>query len=950
MVGKTLGHYEVLEPLGAGGMGEVFRARDTTLDRDVAIKVLHAETADDPERLARFEREAKLLAALNHPNIATIHGLEVADGVEFIAMELVEGTPLSRLLAQKGRLEVDEALHIAVQIAGALAAAHDKSIIHRDLKPSNITWSENDPVKVLDFGLAKPLRTQISEEDLSHTPTISIDETRSGVILGTASYMSPEQARGGDLDERTDIWSFGCVLYEMITGRKAFTAANLADTMVAVIREEPDWAAVPTETPATLQAVIVRCLHKEPGRRYASGRELADELAAIVRELQSVTGAAPAGAHGEGESSSALKLVAGATAVLAVALALSQIFDLSGRTGPPLAVKSIGAAVTWPSREAEPRISPDGQWLSFISDRDGTTDLFVRAVSGGDEQKVAVDLVGATGQVWSPDGTKIAYLTERGNETLLEVIPMLGGPVEASAIYPSSTDITLDRWVGDSIYLNERLALVRFDVEERTFHQALEFTLEDRPRTGARMRPDGSLIVYSKVHEGQEDLWISAPDGSGEERLTDSPARDFNPTWVGNDHVVFRSHRSGESDVWALELGDRTPRLLTTLSQTIGALEGGASTQTLALVLVGSTANLASVDTAGSDEATLTHDSLDDFWPDLSAEGGTIAFQRTKPVPSLGLGVLDARIYVGAFNGSSVSSERVVVDDGFWPLLSADAGFLSYVKISPPERDAEVQEARIELQVMDVTTRSTAAVTDRFRPPPRGLFPMDWSAINARWAHTSSTLFFVAFNDEGNTTIRSARMSPEGVLANDEIVAAEDPGIRLEDLLLSNDDRFLLYTKNHRDGRREIFRRDLHSGDESLLLASEAVASARPHGWLDDGSVIVLRGRSNPDATGRIEVLSLGTDGDITPLGEIDNAFDHSAVLDPETRELYLVAVVDRIHELVAYSLVDGSTRPVAKSARPNTTFSGLRLSASNKLLFSRHERIQDIWLIHLDS
>ncbi len=250
MVGKTLGHYEILAPLGEGGMGQVYRARDTTLDRDVAIKVLPEDFASDANRLARFEREAKLLASLNHPNIATIHGFDESDGVRFIAMELVEGQSLAERIEASGRIDVDEALEIARRIALALEAAHEAGVIHRDLKPANVQVAPDGTVKVLDFGLAKAYAADGSEpsSDLSHSPTM-MAATGTGVIMGTAPYMCPEQARGQPVDKRSDIWSFGCVLYEMLVGKRAFDGKTVSDTMAAILKEEPDWASLPAATP-----------------------------------------------------------------------------------------------------------------------------------------------------------------------------------------------------------------------------------------------------------------------------------------------------------------------------------------------------------------------------------------------------------------------------------------------------------------------------------------------------------------------------------------------------------------------------------------------------------------------------------------------------------------------------------------------------------------------------
>jgi Tol biopolymer transport system component len=261
-----LGSYEVLSPLGAGGMGEVYRARDSKLGRDVALKVLPEAFARDAEPMARFEREAQILASLNHPNIASIYGLEESGGVHALVMELVEGPTLAERIAA-GPLPMDEVLASARQIAEGLEYAHERGIVHRDLKPSNVKVTAEGQVKILDFGLAKALVPDEPAVDISTSPTLSLRSTRAGVILGTAAYMSPEQAKGKKIDRRTDIWAFGCVLYEMLSGKQCFQAETVSETLAAVLMKEPDWSTLPESTPPRLRELLRRCLNKDPKQR-----------------------------------------------------------------------------------------------------------------------------------------------------------------------------------------------------------------------------------------------------------------------------------------------------------------------------------------------------------------------------------------------------------------------------------------------------------------------------------------------------------------------------------------------------------------------------------------------------------------------------------------------------------------------------------------------------------
>jgi len=248
--GSRLGPYEILSLLGAGGMGEVYRARDTRLAREVAIKILPEAFTADVERMARFHREAQVLASLNHSHIAAIYGVEESGGIRALVLELVEGETLAERLA-RGALEAEEALEIAREIADALEAAHEKGIIHRDLKPANIKLTPGGKVKVLDFGLAKALATDSSSPDASHSPTITAVATRDGIVIGTAAHMSPEQARGKPVDKRSDIWAFGVVLYEMLTGRQAFHGETVSDTLAAILTRDPDWSVLPAAAPGS---------------------------------------------------------------------------------------------------------------------------------------------------------------------------------------------------------------------------------------------------------------------------------------------------------------------------------------------------------------------------------------------------------------------------------------------------------------------------------------------------------------------------------------------------------------------------------------------------------------------------------------------------------------------------------------------------------------------------
>ncbi len=391
MIGKTLGHYQITSQLGKGGMGEVFQAKDQVLGRDVAIKVLPEEFARDADRVARFQREAKLLASLNHPNIAAIYGLEESAGTNFLVLELVEGETLADRI-RTGPIPVEESLKLALQIAEALEAAHEKGVIHRDLKPANIKVTSDGKVKVLDFGLAKAFAGEQSNVNLSNSPTLSELATQQGVILGTAAYMSPEQARGKAVDKRTDIWAFGVVLYEMLTGRQLFMGESVSDSMAAVLTKVPEWQLLPAGSPNSL---LRRCLEKDPKRRL---RDIGD--AVLEPELATTPDPArpPVYRHP----------LMWALAVIAVAALAYALWNRPSSI--PKAVVRLSIPLP-PDQELtdSPAISPDGQTIAYISRR-GTDEpqLYLRRLNSMESNSVA-ESAGASQPFFSPDGKRIAF-------------------------------------------------------------------------------------------------------------------------------------------------------------------------------------------------------------------------------------------------------------------------------------------------------------------------------------------------------------------------------------------------------------------------------------------------------------------------------------------------------------------------------------------------------------
>jgi Tol biopolymer transport system component len=430
--GSRIGIYEILEPLGAGGMGEVYRAHDARLRRDVAIKVLAPEFTVDPERLARFEREARALAALNHPNIATIYGVEEVGGTQALVMELVEGETLSERIARSTRnanrpLWLADLLGLARQLARALDAAHTQGIVHRDLKPDNIMITPAGTVKVLDFGIAK---IHDPNEASQQRATTVVNETRIGTVLGTAAYMSPEQARGLPVDKRTDVWAFGCVLYEMLTGRAPFDGATATDTLAAVLEHEPDWTLLPIATPATIRPLLQRCLQKDLHQRLRDVGDIGIQLEDAVAPEPRVPAAEDSRARGR----RTFAVAATTLALLAVGgLLVVRYFGSAPelQAAPATPVLQTGRAVVaqltnYGGAEWSGALAPDGRSFVFVSSRETTPDIWLRQTSGGDPVRLTNDAAVESDLVYSPDGDSIYYTRRGGDDTSIWQIGAIG--------------------------------------------------------------------------------------------------------------------------------------------------------------------------------------------------------------------------------------------------------------------------------------------------------------------------------------------------------------------------------------------------------------------------------------------------------------------------------------------------------------------------------------------
>jgi len=650
--GTRLGPYETLEPLGAGGMGEVYRARDTRLGREVAIKVLPPSRLCDPTRRARFVQEARAASALNHPHIVTIHEIESAEGLDFIVMELVPGRTLDALIPRPG-MRLGEALRIAIPLADALAAAHAAGIVHRDLKPANVMVTPEGVAKILDFGLAKLTQTEGTSSEDAPTLDAQAKLSRVGTVAGTPAYMSPEQASGGTVDTRSDIFSFGAVLYEMVTGRRAFPGTTSAQTLAAVLKEQPKPPSeVVPEVPRDLERIILRCLRKEPERRFQHATDLKVELQEVKEESDSQADAlaGPAVARSRRRRRWTIAAAAGGV-ILSTAVAAMLWLRQRPELLPPTVVH-----LTSERRARRGSFSPDGTQIAFSSlgERENNRDVRLKIVGQAEARRLTTDPAVDSSPVWSPDGTQIAFLRadlEDGPARIYLVSPLGGPERRLFSEFPVWDQLSWSpdgRWVAAAKSRSD-------DVPSGGIHLIPVAGGEPRavtfPKPGAwdsspSFSPDGRALAYVSC-EGVEgvnntnavcDLYavpldseLRPREGARPRPLTRQGLPMLGLTWTRDGRaIIYTAGAAGSVYLWRVRAdGGAPPERVELAGQ--GAIHPGAARSRDRLVF---TRNIWEPDLyrlqRGGVPTPLLVSSFTEMFPQHSPDGRRIAFQSGR--------------------------------------------------------------------------------------------------------------------------------------------------------------------------------------------------------------------------------------------------------------------------------------------------------------------------------
>jgi Tol biopolymer transport system component/predicted Ser/Thr protein kinase len=703
MIGQKLLHYEIVEKLGEGGMGVVYKARDTHLDRFVAVKVLPPEKVADAGRKARFVQEAKAASALNHPNIVTVHDISSEGGVDFIAMEFVAGKTLDQLIPRKG-MRLNDALKIAVQIADALTRAHAAGIVHRDLKPSNVMLDEHGLVKVLDFGLAKLTETALGEDEATRTVK---PRTEEGTVVGTAAYMSPEQAEGKPVDARSDIFSFGAVLYEMVTGRRAFQGDSRMSTLSAVLHKEP--GPMGAEIPRELERIILRCLRKDPARRLQTMADLKVALEDLKEESDSgkLTPAAPKLARRR-------RLLWAAVALTLLVAGAGTVWLLRSAGGKPAPAMTVTPLTAYPGNESGPSFSPDGGQVVFSWDgekkRDLGIDLYVKLLSSPHQVRLTFGPERSNYPAWSPDGTVIVFIRSAGDQLSYHAIPSIGGPERilkeagsgnlgrvgssfscpAASWFPEGKWLLFSDWTLFSMETGESRPLASSSPGNQAQDRCPAVSPDGRTVAFSRFTGTTNAEVY--LLDLTEDL---KPKGEAR-RLTHLNRLSHNPNWTADGReVLFVSGRTwlGGGALYRIAAaGRREPEPLPVGTESVSGVATARQPGRFAFSRRNSDTNIFRIPLSGAGQPAgpaqrLISSTRRDYGPEFSPDGSRIAFVSDRG-GSIGIWTCNAD---GSGAVELFSKTGYQADNPIW---SPDGQRLAFSLVGDASRDVFVIPAK----------------------------------------------------------------------------------------------------------------------------------------------------------------------------------------------------------------------------------------------------------------
>ena len=955
---QQIGRYRISAAIGAGGMGEVYLARDEELERSVALKILPSDIADDAERVQRFIQEAKVVSALNHPNILTIHEIGSEDGTRFIASEYVEGRTL-RTIITCDDLELKEVLEIAVQVASALETAHRKNIIHRDIKPENVMLREDGLVKVLDFGLAKLLKVSgeaIDKEAATKAKVL----TQFGMILGTVNYMSPEQARGvAALDGRTDIWSLGVLIYEMLARRLPFEGESTTDTMASILKTEtPRLSEFYEDCPPELERIIQKALQKNRDERYQVVRDMALDLKSLGKELDSSarlfrsTGAFPKSSTSEYERSQASTesqihdtaarpasrhpVFAFVSAALAIGLlAVLGIwyfapFGQKSAQTSPTAVKTT-EVVSWASSPGEiysvGSFSPDAKMIAFTSTKAGTKNIWIKQTTSGEAIQITKDEFNNEHPIWSPNGEELAFYSTRGNESGFWRIPILGGsPKLVSAIDDGSSRLLF--WSkNNQIYYESKNDIFAIDVDSGQTKHVTDLASKSINGTSFSLSPDEKNIAYKTTEGETSNLWMTVGKEEMPKQLLSSAGEIKNIAWHPDNKRIFYSVvTDGTFQIFATDIYGAPPRQMTFSEQDSLVLDVSSDGTKILYGSAKEESDLWGANLKDAKEFIVASDIDAELWPDVSPDGKTLAYQSIKNL-SQGNKLFSGEIVTKNLGADDQPND--IVSNGGLPKWSPDGKTLAYVRVT----GNKFQIATIKTlggEQKQLTTGGILPISNSILPYNR-LQTADFS-----WSPDSKNIAYTADKDAQ----RNVWLADVETLSEVQLTENVDPKLRIGGPLWSADGRSIAFNAktNNAGGKPSFSVWVIDVATRKATLVASADSFIRLIGWSLSGSELVLESVKGSGATNLltdVTLTSVGiTGGSMRQMTVLKDTYLYNIYLSPDKKTVAFASHRDGKDNIWIMPAAGGEAKRVTNNNDSRLYFSSMAWSPDGGSIF----------------
>ncbi len=936
-LGSLVGHYRIIGQVGRGGMGEVYLAEDSQLGRKAALKFLPAGIASNESSLKRFEQEARAASALNHPNIITIYEIGEAEGAHYIAAEMIEGETLRRRLSRE-KIPPGQAIEIAAQVASALIAAHQVGIIHRDIKPENIMLRPDGLVKVLDFGLAK--LTEPTGTVGSIQERVARVDTEPGLVMGTLTYMSPEQARGRDIDTRTDIFSLGVVLYEMIAQQQPFEGDTPSDVIASILKvAPPPLSRFAPAAPVELQRIVSRAIEKDKQNRYASAEEMLADMKSLKQEMDFEAKLERTGGFMSSliirstrvsPKYSALA-VAGVLAAI-VAIVWLAVYFLS-RRDDLFSSPQVVQLTNWKSEPGEISVSatfsPDGKLIAFSSIRGGHRNIWVKQASGGEPIQITKGERDDWSPVWSPDGEQIAYASRLKDNTGIYTIPTLGGSPILIKTFDSPIEIRLIQWSkdGSKIYYEALRNIFAIDLASKQDNKVTSFDYSSSRVRGFSISPDQTYIAYDDIQQGQPDIWAMPMNGGNPIRITNDPAQDRNPVWLSDGRrIIYSSDRNGVLQIFMASVDGRTPVQIISGDADRWISDISSDGQKVLFSGAAEEADIWRVNTTSGEEFAITSDVGVELWPDASPNG-MLAFQSVKDMGA-GRRFFNCEIKSKSLAGSDEQSK--IISNGFDPAWSPDGNTLAFLRLS---------DDRVDLWTLSVAGGSEKRLTTTgiqisgFTPLPYHRY----QESNYKWSPDGTGIAYCSIESGiANIYVASADGFNITNLTNNT-----DPNVSFSEAIWSPDGDQIAYlcapVAASPSVEKKWYVRVSKGSATKVVFQSESLL--RLIGWSEGGKSLIIsqaEGRhSHPPSPTDVALVEAAVDEPHNrPLPRLKAAYFNNLFLSADRKYLAFTSRSDGRDNICIVAVKGGDPKKVTSNSDPRLFFSNLAWSPDGKTIY----------------